>query len=374
LLAAKQQMYARIEQVVNEPSDTGLQSQLDAFWASWGDVANRPDDLAARTQMLRRASAVTDTLRSGVASLDSLWASGREQLVSQVDEVNAHSATVAELNRRIISAKQSGLPANELEDQRDQVALKLSELTGAQVRKRADGAIDLTVAGSQLVAGTEFRNMAVLGSESLTEQSTDPLTDRVTVAWADGPTPTTAVMTSGTIYGSLNNLSTTLTDVASSLDGVAAALASAVNTQHKLGFDYTGTAGLDMFSGTTAANISVAIATPELVAASGANDQRFSGANADEIAKLAKKAGSPDALYRKFVVDLGIASQAVNRRVDIQTVITDDIDAARQAASGVSLDEEMTNMIAYERAYQAAAKVLNAVDSALDTLINGIGR
>jgi flagellar hook-associated protein 1 FlgK len=75
-------------------------------------------------------------------------------------------------------------------------------------------------------------------------------------------------------------------------------------------------------------------------------------------------------VYRNFVVDIGIQAQTINRRADAQQVISDDATAAEEAESGVSLDEEMTNMLMYQRAYEAAAKVISTVDDTLDTLIN----
>jgi flagellar hook-associated protein 1 FlgK len=73
-------------------------------------------------------------------------------------------------------------------------------------------------------------------------------------------------------------------------------------------------------------------------------------------------------------VDLGVFTQTVNRRADIQTSVVNDLDNARSGQSGVSIDEEMTNMVAFERSYQAAAKVISTIDDMLDTLINRMGR
>ena len=77
--------------------------------------------------------------------------------------------------------------------------------------------------------------------------------------------------------------------------------------------------------------------------------------------------------YRALVVKLGVESQTATRRVEIQAGITDQIDTAREASSGVDVDEEMTNMLMFQHAYDAAARLLSTMDTNLDTLINHMG-
>jgi flagellar hook-associated protein 1 FlgK len=91
------------------------------------------------------------------------------------------------------------------------------------------------------------------------------------------------------------------------------------------------------------------------------------------MAELANSALGPDTAYRQLIVGLGVEAQTANRRVEIQSEILGQLDAAVEAEAGVNLDEEMTNMLAYQRAYEGAARYMSAVDSMLDTLINRTG-
>jgi flagellar hook-associated protein 1 FlgK len=91
------------------------------------------------------------------------------------------------------------------------------------------------------------------------------------------------------------------------------------------------------------------------------------------MAELGDLDNGPDTTYRQLIVKLGVEAQTANRRVEIQANILGQIDAARDAEAGVNLDEEMTNMLAYQRAYEGAARFISAVDSMLDTLINRTG-
>jgi flagellar hook-associated protein 1 FlgK len=113
----------------------------------------------------------------------------------------------------------------------------------------------------------------------------------------------------------------------------------------------------------------VATVTPAAFAAAPTARATRDGSDAQPIAELT---GAGDA-YHRLVVGLGVESQAVNRRVDVQAAILGHVDAARESAAGVNLDEEMASMLQYQHAYDAAARFLTAVDQALDTLINSTG-
>jgi flagellar hook-associated protein 1 FlgK len=80
-----------------------------------------------------------------------------------------------------------------------------------------------------------------------------------------------------------------------------------------------------------------------------------------------------DATYRALVVGLGVEASVASRDLEVQTVIATQVDSARQSVSGVNLDEEMTNMLSFQHAYSAAARMVTAIDEALDTLISRTG-
>jgi flagellar hook-associated protein 1 FlgK len=142
-----------------------------------------------------------------------------------------------------------------------------------------------------------------------------------------------------------------------------------VNAGHANGVDLAGNPGAAFYTGTTASTIKIAITDGRQVAAASAGVGGFDGSNADAMAHLT----TADDAYRAFVAGLGVEAQSANRRADIQNRISSDLDGQRDSVAGVNLDEEMTNMLSYQRAYEAASRMLNAVDEALDTLINRTG-
>jgi flagellar hook-associated protein 1 FlgK len=368
-LRGGQVLLSRVEAILAEPGDAGLQSQLSDFWQGWDDVANHPDDLASRSQLLERSQTLATGLNQASVRIGLQWTASREQLTATIDEINAMAASVAGYNKAIVNATSSGLSANDLTDQRDLLVQRLGELGGVSVRSADSGAVDVFVGGTALVQGSTSERLAVQGATGLTTPA-----GKVAIGWErDGyPAPV-----GGASAGLLNGLNDVMPRYRDGLDAIAVNLRDKVNVQHRAGFDQDGNPGTDVFTGGSAAALRVVITDPRDIAASssagagGTGD--VGGSNAADMAELAGADNGPDVAYRQLIVQLGVEAQTANRRVDIQTDILGQIDAAREAEAGVNLDEEMTNMLAYQRAYEGAARFISAVDSMLDTLINRTG-
>jgi flagellar hook-associated protein 1 FlgK len=189
----------------------------------------------------------------------------------------------------------------------------------------------------------------------------------VSVTWAaDG----SAATLGGTAGGMTTALNETLPSYLGSLDSIASSLQQAVNDQQAAGFDGAGNQGAPLFAGTGAANLRVALSDPAAVAASTAAPPTLDGDNAILMAQHAVDATGPDATYRSLIVQLGVQAQSINRRSDLQAAVAAQVEGARTSVSGVSLDEEMTSLVAYQHSYEAAAKFVSTIDATLDTLIN----
>jgi flagellar hook-associated protein 1 FlgK len=213
-IGAQQQIYGAIEQIVGEPSDTGLQAQLNEFWSGWEDLASRPGDEAVRTQLLRRGGAVAATLSNMHSQLSTLWDVSREQAGALTIEINSNARQVAELNDAVVKAHHVGMPFHEFADQRDRLVQRLSELTGAVAVERKDGSVDVTIAGSSLVNGGRFRQLRDAGGTQLANPAV-----AVQLEWTDTPGVPTAIP-SGRLGGMLEALNGTLPATAARLDDV----------------------------------------------------------------------------------------------------------------------------------------------------------
>jgi flagellar hook-associated protein 1 FlgK len=253
--------------------------------------------------------------------------------------------------------------------------MKLSELTGATTAMRNDVSVDVLLGGSLLVSGTMARQLLPPSGATTMKDAQGGTT--VEVRWADGMNAKVA-SSSGKLAAALDGLNSTLpTTYAARLDAFAVNLATQVNARHADGRTDAGPAGGDIFGpppgqSLDASNIRMLITSPSDLAMADANAPQGAkdGDNADWLAELAKKADGPDRDYRQLVVDLGAHSQSAQRRAEIQAATVMEVDAQRLSQSGVNLDEEMSNLVQFERSYQAAAKVISTIDEMLDVLIN----
>jgi flagellar hook-associated protein 1 len=237
------------------------------------------------------------------------------------------------------------------------------------------------VGNSTLVSQFTTRKLEVSGATRMDDLGSDPMTLR----WADTKTPVSA----GGVMGAMADTMTTIIPaVSDALDGVAKKLADSVNTLHRTGYSVDGTTGQDFFVSSdpstpvSAGTIKVNITDPDKVAVSStdptlivppATAGALDNGVADQLADIGDATGGPDREYQGMIGELGVSSQATSRRSDIQTNVTQQVDASREAVSGVNLDEEMTNLLTYQRGYEAAGRVLTTIDSMLDQLINRTG-
>jgi flagellar hook-associated protein 1 FlgK len=363
--------YAQIEDAFREPGDTGLQTSLTEMWSSWEDLSTATDIPAARRAVLETTATVVGSLQTTRATLDAQWAQTHEDLETLVDDVNAATAQISTLNRSIQRASQAGVATNELADKRDALVLSLAQKVGATASPGVDGMVDVLVGGSALVSGTARIELAVSGATTADELAGAPLAV-VTVPGG------TKVRVGGTAGGEVEVLSTIIPQYRDALDQTAADLAAAVNAAHATGSDAYGALGGDLLVSSdggpvTAGNLTIAITDPgRLAASSVVGKVSTDGSHALAMARLGETAGV-DSDYRQLITQLGVEASVSTRNLTIQSTITSTVDTNRQAVSGVSLDEEMTQMLTFQHGYQAAARMITAMDELLGTLINSTG-
>ena len=371
-------VWTRIDSQLAEPGDGGLGAQLSTFFNAWSDLANRPEVDATRVAVIQSGQAVADRLFRLDADLGVQWTQRHEDLGAVLTDVNETSRAIADLNRTIRQATGSGMSVNDLVDRRDVLVDKLVSYTGGTVRPVAGGMVEVYVGGIAAVRGDRFDTLsfATGSGETLNEVRGGAA---VSLRWSGGHA---AQLPGGILAGTLEALNTTLPGVADRFDAVAVDIATQVNTVHVAGQDRYGTTPAaeffvpDTALPITAANLRVnpaVVADPGLVAAADAAAGLLDGGVADQIAVLGEMADGPAATWRSTVTDLAAQAQAALRRSDLQSVAVREATLARQSVSGVDLDEELTRMIMFQRAFEGASRVMTAVDQALDVLINRTG-
>ena len=352
----------RFETSLAEPGENGVAAALAAYQAGWHDVANNPGDTAARAQLLARAETLTDAIRGQDRAVRTEWADQSARLTAAVAEVNQVAQELAKVNEGLRNAHVAGTDAGVLLDQRDLLVMRLSELTGSKITVNEDTTVDVAIQGQPLVAGNQVVNpLTVNGADELAGAGADP------VALSLGGA--TLTLTAGEIGGIQSVMTTDLPNYLAKLDAFVGQLISETNTQHALGNDADGNTGGAFFGGTSAATLTVLITDPSDVAAGDPAKGRLDGSNASKLAGLDMGARS----YRELITSTGVLISSANRGAANQAVLVSQVDASREALSGISIDEEMVNLLAAQRGYEGASRVLTTIDSVLDTLINRTG-
>lgn len=354
----------RIESVFGEPSDVGLAAQLSEFWGGWSDIVDQPGGLTTRTQLLERAASLVGSLHETAASLQASRDSAVDRVVSLAIEVNDTAAEVAALNRTIVGNPSA---SNDLIDRRDVLVASLAKLTGAIARPSGNGQVDVYIGGRTVVAGSITQPLDGAGGA---------------LRWALDSQPVNAPA------GEAAALTATITDIVprymTALDDVAATLVAQVNALHSLGYDQTGNTGRNFFdpAGVTAASIELSVdvaGLPQNIAAGApvlpgpTAPGPLDAEQARQLAALADGAAGPDAKYRSMIGGLAVETRGAIRRASVQEQVADAAVSDADQVGAVSTDEEMANLIAAQRAFEASARVLTAIDELLGILIERTG-
>jgi flagellar hook-associated protein 1 FlgK len=323
---------------LNEPSSTGIASQFSEFWTSWNNLADSPTSESAKEAVVAAGQRLAGSLNQLSAQLSSVSAQVEQQYAARTapgGEIAQMAGQIAQLNQQIKLAEQANQPPNEMLDRRDLLIDKLSALAQVAVTANPDGT-DTVAFGD----------------------AAKPLVEGTTVNW-----PQTLTAAAGGQLGALLALNApggALTGFRTELDSVAAKLAGSVNELQTKPF----------FSGTTAATIAVAVKASEVQASS----SETPGANNVALEVAGLRGGAADQGWSSLVEQVGsMVKGAKDEQANLQTTLTA-VANQRQAVSGVSLDEEMTNLISYQRGYQASARTLTAMDEMLEQLIEHTGK
>lgn len=331
------EVLSQAQSAFNEPSNAGIASQLSTFWSAWTSLADSPTSEAAKDAVVADGQQLARTFNQLSAQLSTISSQASEQynsLAGPSGEVENYASQIAQLNHQIKLAEEAGQQPNDMLDRRDLLLDKLSSMANITVTEQPDhtDTVSFGDAAKPLVEGA-----TVNWPQALTEKAGGQL---------------------GALLG-LTGPKGALTAVQMSLDGVAETLAGTVNEHLSTPF----------FSGKTAATLAVAVTSAEVRASTG----KAAGGNEAALAIAALRGGVAEQDYAGLIGQVGSdVRTAKDDQANLQTTVTA-IGDQRQAVSGVSLDEEMTNLITFQRGYQASARTLTAMDQMLETLIEHTG-
>jgi flagellar hook-associated protein 1 FlgK len=363
---------AQVENLLLEPGAYGIGALANDFWASWHDLSIDPTNSAARARVRQTGDFLATTIRRLYDEVVHFTAYLNEQVKVHISRINTLAAEVAALNRQIgqaAGAALAGNAPNDLRDRRDMLLEELSRLAQVRSFEENGGRVIVTLGGHILVGEQDATKLLV---EPDSQGQLQPV-------WSDDSTA--VVVREGALCGTLALRDWIGQQALSGLQTFAEQLIEAVNTLHEGGFTTDGRTDIPFFAGSGAQDIRISDAVAAdlaAIATAGQPDAPGDPSVALQIAALERTpvAALGDTLggfYAAYVAQIGLDVQRADQMARSQDALVQYLELQRESLSGVSLDEEAVKMLGAQRAYQAAARMITAVDEMLNHIINQMG-
>lgn len=466
--------YTRLGNILKEPSDDGLAAKMNAFWASWQDLANNPGDLSAREAVKSSANVMIDTFQSVYKQIQDYGLSMNNPLDEEAKQVNDLTGRIYDLNQKIAGVESGpGQKANDARDQRDLLVRKLSSLIDVQTVEDKNGRLIVTSGGNLMVGPSEAMQIETYGVDKTLangEKASELRLRFVSSKRSFDPR-------GGELKGIMDARGQVLTKYMDALNSLASSIVKQVNDQHELGYNLNKSTGVAFFdpaktsAGTMTLSDAILSGAENIAAAEGGKivevasfapaggipalanpvlDLKATNTNYRDLAEgtvkvtlsdgtvLQEGAGAdyvvdselgtikflnyaryaagdavnvqfqynttgfsgngngqnslliaglrlknslvPDtdgnptqsvtSFYSATIGKLGIEQNQNKSRLDTKSFLISQMDTEQATISGVSLDEEMTNMIKFENSYRASAKYISTVSQMMDVLMS----
>lgn len=375
--SARQKAMGEVENIFQEPSPEGFNKTLDDFFSAWHTLSQNPESSAGRAAVREQAALVVNAFHQMSNSLSDLQKSLDDQVGGMVTKINGLASNIAELNRQIARSELGGDKANDLRDRRDQAIDELSQYADVHVIEMKNGVARVFIGSMELVEQNSSNPLATITSGNGDQTKT-------TVVWKGGSSPVTVA--GGELAGLIESRDDLLPQYRTQLDNLAAAIVQQVNTLHQTGTGLDGVTGRNFFNAAGTAADTIALSSDvtsdlnrigaSLSGGPGDNAIALSIANLQKSLTMDGGTSTFNDYYAQIVGAVGVrSSEATDAKTNADLVLQQ-IEFSRQSIQGVSLDEEMTNLIEAQHAYSAAARVISTIDSAINTVINdmGVGR
>lgn len=341
-------------------SSQDVGTEITAFFNSLSTLSTNPTSTADRQAVMTAGSNLANAFNTASNSLTALVPGLNTQVTQDVSQINQLTQQIAALNPQIAALKAQGQDGGTLQDQQDQLIQNLSQLTGVSVTKTESGVTLTTGNGSPLV----------VGSQSFALQTSTGSGGNVEVLDSNGNDITSTIQ-GGDLGGTIQSRDQTIPGLLNQLDTLAYQFASSVNSVSSQGYDQNGNAGGNFFNipataNGAAASISLAITNPTQIAASSDGTSGSNG-NLNNLIALQNSnlpsGQSPIDAYSNIVFQVGNLASNANAQSNATSSTLVQLNDQRNSISGVSIDQETTNLLNYQQAYAAAARVVTTVQA-----------
>lgn len=390
--SAKSDVLEQLEIVYNEPSDTSLNFNLGEMFDAWTELSKNPEMLTSKSIVVEKSKTMADTLNHIATQLEGIKSDTTDLIGMNKDKFNSIVGSLDALNKQIYNISIKGQVPNDLLDQRDVMLKDLSSITEFTATPDKYGRVEIKVE-----AGTPATDTTVLSFDGKTKLEMTADDNGVVTLGGTAFSPE-----KGEIAGYQEAL-VEIDEQIAELNNFAVTMANAINLVHKTGMEGPPDLRNDFFrlddgSAITAANIKVnkvlegdgnslvnAGATSTSAEGDGSRALAMSRVRNAKVGTgfgfdpatmeltNAPNGNTIESTYNSIITNVGISKQQSDNMVANQEVLLDQLVLRRESTSGVNIDEEVSNVIKFQKSFEANARVIQVLSEMLDTLINRTG-
>ncbi len=409
-LDAQANIYTQVESIVNEQLSEGLADDLSGFFDALDDLSNaaEPGQPVERGALLAAAESLIDTIHRYDGQLRNLQTATDRAITSSLPDVNGMARQIADLNGRIAEAETQA-PANDLRDQRDRLLIDLSEKLSFSTLEDSSGMISVRLEGGvQLVQG-RTANELIAVVDPATPNPFDPGFSQVQFRSASSSFDITGSIRGGELGGLIEARDGIVGGVVRDLDAFAFTLASTFNAEHRGGLGLIDGTSRDFFVDLSAQatvddaarNLALAAdvdpaqgGTVDHIAAGSVPDPTTGGPGAapgdtthverlkdlrrdsvtvflagDSTALPTGPSSSLSTSLTNLIGDVGQQARTTSRSLAQQQAVMQAAQDRRDSISGVSVDEEVAQLVQLQTNFQANARVISTVNQLFNDLL-----
>ncbi len=360
-------LLTQVQNLFGEPSNTGLSSLTTSFFNAWQALSVTPNDVTLRNNVVQAAQSMSNQITSINQGIQTINQSISSQLSGQVNQINSDLKQIHDLNLQIVTAQASGGSPNDLLDTRDSVINDLSNLVNINVSYDSNNSANISIGGTFAADAGSYTQFQVKNSNGALN----------IVGTNNGPTLN---VSGGSVFALQNMYNNVIPGYQSSFDSYVNRIMTSVNNLMSTGYtlDNPPETNVKFFqsysNGTLTINPQV-VDNPNKIAVS-SDSTNGNGNVAVQIATAINTKNSSGTTlqddYSTLITKIATDTQNSGNLADSYNTMLQQLQNQKSSTSGVSTDEELTNVIQYQNAYNAAAKLVSIANEMLQTLINAV--
>ncbi|MEW6653806.1 MAG: flagellar hook-associated protein FlgK [Bacteroidota bacterium] len=377
----RSEILQKIEAILGEPSDEGLSAYFTQFFNSWDELSANPTSTQLRLNVIQKAQQLSERYKNQIDGFSEIQYTIQKEATVQVEKINGYLKDIHELNQKVYETEVRGNDANDLKDQRDRQINELSKLVNISVNKNSFGAVQVNVGGvygSDQSGYTQFKLAIVNGQMRLVHSANEN---------------SVAIVNGGEFNAVADIYSNKINKYKTDYETLAKTFVNKVNEIHISGntlvYGGSSSTGIPFFGelapdgsvvnafadGKISINTSI-LQSPKNIAASSSPGHDGNSEIANKIAALFRtkfsELGENSFIdkYSEILSAIGMDKVTADNSIKSGGLIMQNLEAQKMSYSGVSIEEEMTNVMKYQRSFEAAAKLIKIADELLNTVIN----